>query len=287
MDAVVLALCSAALFGGDDRRPPSRARPWRRPARAARSSRSCPRSASRSSRPLIAGDWNVAAVWPFALAGHPRARGLAGPLHVRDPRRRAVARRPRPSGWRRSSPSRSRSSSSVSRSSPGIARRGRADRRRRRRARERVRPARAREDDRPRLRARRRRSCSPRATPSSAGSRSTPTSLRSSRSAPPCSAGALTILVAVLVGRAPARASRSLARVRAAGAALRALVRLALRGVLPRPAQRRRAPRRDRVALGRGPLGALPAPRRGRRPPPRRSARCFVVAGGILIGFSR
>ena len=81
-------------------------------------------------------------------------------------------------------------------------------------------------------------------------------------------AGALTILVAVLVGRR--RLERLLvARVRARRGAVRALVRLALRGVLPRPPQHRGAARRDRVAVGRGALGPVPAPDRGRRPPPR------------------
>ncbi len=85
--------------------------------------------------------------------------------------------------------------------------------------------------------------------------------------------GALTILVA-LAHRPPAPEPRVAAVVPAGGAAVRALLRLALRGVLPRPPQRRRAPRRDRVALGRGAVGALPAARRGGRPPSRR--RCAL-----------
>ena len=68
MDAVVLALCSAALFGAMTvacaRRSPAATT-----RSAARSSRSCRRSASRSSSAAIVGDWDVAAVWPFALAG--------------------------------------------------------------------------------------------------------------------------------------------------------------------------------------------------------------------------
>ncbi len=64
----------------------------------------------------------------------------------------------------------------------------------------------------------------------------------------------------------PAQAQRPLlARVRAGGAALRPLVRVALRGVLPRQAQRRGAARRDRVVVGGGALGAVPPPHRGGR----------------------
>ena len=81
-------------------------------------------------------------------------------------------------------------------------------------------------------------------------------------------AGALTILVGGARRAAPAE-RLLVARVRARRGAVRALVRLALRGVLPRPAQHRGAARRDRVAVGRGALGAVPAPDRGRRAPPR------------------
>ena len=120
MDAVVLALCSAALFGGMT--------VALRPALA------------RGGDPLvgalltvlpalgvalvaaaIAGDWDVAAVWPFALAGMLGPGRLPGPVHARDPRRRARRVRRRRSGWRRSSRSRSRPSCSASRSVAGIA----------------------------------------------------------------------------------------------------------------------------------------------------------------------
>ena len=78
-------------------------------------------------------------------------------------------------------------------------------------------------------------------------------------------AGALTILVAA-ARRPPAPAACARWPAFLPGrAAVRALLRLALRGVLPRPPQRRRAARGDGVAVGRRALGALPAPRRGRR----------------------
>ena len=64
--------------------------------------------------------------------------------------------------------------------------------------------------------------------------------------------------------------SRVAACLRSGRVALRALLRLAVRGVLPWPAQRRRAARRDRVAVGGGAVGPLPAPDRGRRAPARR-----------------
>ena len=84
-----------------------------------------------------------------------------------------------------------------------------------------------------------------------------------------------------------ARASRSLACLPAGGAAVRALLRLSLRGVLPRPAQRRLAARRDRVALGRRPLRALPAAASSASDGGSCSARASSSPAGVLIGFSR
>ena len=115
MDAVVLALCSAALFGGMT--------VALRPALARGDDPLCgalftviPALGVALVAATIAGDWNVAAVWPFALAGILGARRLADPLHAGDPRCRARRVPPRRSGWRRSSPSRSRRCSSASRS---------------------------------------------------------------------------------------------------------------------------------------------------------------------------
>ena len=92
MDAVVLALCSAALFG-------AMTVALRSGTRRGATTRSCGAFAHgrcRRSRvalvaAAIAGDWNVAAVWPFALAGIARPRALADPVHPRDSRRRPVA----------------------------------------------------------------------------------------------------------------------------------------------------------------------------------------------------
>ena len=82
-------------------------------------------------------------------------------------------------------------------------------------------------------------------------------------------AGAVTILVAIVATRR--RPSfRSLPFFVPAGVMFGLSYVCALRGVLPRAAQRRRTARRDRVALGCRPLGAVPAARRGRRPTARR-----------------
>ena len=82
MDAVVLALCSAVLFG------------------AMRCSAS---ALARGDDPLVgafltivpatcvalvaavlAGEWDVAEAWPFVARRGPRAGRLAGPVHLRD-----------------------------------------------------------------------------------------------------------------------------------------------------------------------------------------------------------
>ena len=117
MDAVVLALCSAALFGGMT--------VALRPALARGDDPLCgalltvlPALGVALVAAAIVGDWNVAAVWPFALAGilGPGVSQVLFTSRSATPGRRG---RRRPSGWRRSSRSRSRSSSSASRSSPG------------------------------------------------------------------------------------------------------------------------------------------------------------------------
>ena len=284
MDAVALALLSAALFGGDDGRAAARARPWRRPVSSARSSRSHPRSASRSSRRRSSATGDVAAVWPFALAGI-LAPGVsqilftvairdAGPVadvgHGGDGAALRGHVRGRSCSVSRSSPASSLGSVLIVGGGVLLAS----------------------ESGRPdhvkaiglvfalaggaRLRARVTRSC--------AGSRSTPTSRPSSRSAPPCSPAADD--PPRRARRPPAPELRRAARLPARRAALRALVRLALRGVLPRAAQRRRTARGHRVAVGRRAVGALPAPLRAGRPGGS-CRRALVVVGGILIGLTR
>ena len=92
MDAVVLALCSAALFGGDDGCSPTGARRRRRSPLRCPLHRPRRRRSSRCALRRSCGDWNVAAVWPFALAG------ILGPgvsqvlFTLGDPRRRPFAR---------------------------------------------------------------------------------------------------------------------------------------------------------------------------------------------------
>ena len=114
MDAVVLALCSAALFGGMT--------VALRPALARGDDPLCgalftviPALGVALVAAAIAGDWNVAAVWPFALAGilGPGVSQVLFTLAIREPARRAPRRR---SAWRRSSPSPSRRCCSASRS---------------------------------------------------------------------------------------------------------------------------------------------------------------------------
>jgi drug/metabolite transporter (DMT)-like permease len=118
MDAVVLALCSAALFGAMT--------VALRPALARGDDPLCgalftviPALGVALVAAVIAGDWNVAAVWPFALAGI-LGPGVSQVLFTDgDPATPARRAPPRQSAWHRSSPSRSRPCSSVSRSRRG------------------------------------------------------------------------------------------------------------------------------------------------------------------------
>ncbi len=94
-------------------------------------------------------------------------------------------------------------------------------------------------------------------------------------------AGAATVAVYLAVtrrGSLGARLRPRCRRLRDRGSLLRALLRDALRGLLPRPRQRRRAAGGDRVALGRRVLGAVPAPQRAGRPQAR--ARRDADRGG-------
>jgi uncharacterized membrane protein len=87
--------------------------------------------------------------------------------------------------------------------------------------------------------------------------------------------------------RLGARRSRSpLAPVRPGRPPVRRLVRLALRGVLPRPRHGRRAARRYRIARRRRSLRAFPARFRAGREAARLRA-ALIVAGGALIGAFR
>ena len=85
-------------------------------------------------------------------------------------------------------------------------------------------------------------------------------------------AGGVTVAAWLLLSRRrlPVGGFRAFAPVRRL---LRTLLRLPLRGVLPRPGLRRLAARRDRVALGRRALGPLAAAARARRPAPLRRRR--------------
>ncbi len=114
MDAVLLALCSAALFGGMT--------VALRPALARGDDPLCgalftviPALGVALVAATIAGDWNVAAVWPFALAGilGPGVSQILFTLAIRDA---GPSRASATVGMRRSSPSPSPRCSSASRS---------------------------------------------------------------------------------------------------------------------------------------------------------------------------
>ena len=110
----------------------------------------------------------------------------------------------------------------------------------------------------------------------------------SRRSRPPrrrCFGGSVVIVAYLLVLRRPPRSARSLPFV-PVGVLLRALVPLAVRGVLPRPRDRRVADRRDRVALGRPARRDLHRPQREIGLRLVAGAVC-IVAGGALIGVVR
>ena len=96
MDAVVLALCSAALFGAMT--------VALRPALARGDDPLCgalftviPALGVALVAAVIAGDWNVAAVWPFALAGilGPGLSQVLVTLAIRDAGPSRASRSPR------------------------------------------------------------------------------------------------------------------------------------------------------------------------------------------------
>ena len=87
MDAVVLALCSAALFGGDDRSRSGRRSPAVTIRSAVRSSPSCRRARRRARRRRDRrATGTLPPSWPFALAGilAPGVSQILFTLAIRD-----------------------------------------------------------------------------------------------------------------------------------------------------------------------------------------------------------
>ena len=146
---------------------------------------------------------------------------------------------------------------------------------------DRERPARAPPDRRPRLRDRRVGAASRCATTSCA--RCTRTRARRRRRPRRCWPGRSSR--SLYARRLPSRGE--LRGVRAGGDLLRAVVRLPVRGVLPRPGDGRLAARRDGVPVGRRPVGGRARRERADRAAARRRRAARRRSGACVIGVSR
>ena len=223
-------------------------------------------------------------VWPFLLAGLLEPGHLAVPVHVRGARGGCVADVGRHRhGAALLGRDRGRRPRRAARGS--ARRRRRADRGRRVPSRQRARATRARSAASGSCLALAATIVFASATTSFAGSSVDTDVIAWRRGARDAAAGAAMMAAFVARGRAPLRRARR-SRVRARGSAVRPLLRLPLRGLLPRSRDRRVAARRDRVALGRHAVVARSAAVESVVGCGLFAGAALVVCGGVLIGLN-